>query len=612
MTIHQLVFGYDDGHRLLGGSCDLGASTLSRLLGATDAAPGSIRDRLVTGMPLPAEDLYALCFTWSAPDVQRPGAVWSHVLLIGYEELAAKDAPILLAGLARRPSAGSLETYNDPLRQSPSPRQSALQVNMGVLSRVLAVTGHEGGRGATTVKDLAEAERALLAIWQAQWPALRMSFSFATRDAVRATAVRGGIVAVRRLQGPQRLDAARPAPWADSAARDLLATGSRLRPFLSSFGPDEEPSIRSMAALAEIWDAVQSGNVDATRAIVETTHPIATQGTRLKCELFGKSSKLWRASEIDKLSGLLRATSDAWDPESLKLVSRFEAFLQKGGSPLIAEALQARPAGTAFQPLVDALTQRSDPRDLAAFVPSSPDILLEAVTRSDALAGRPETWTLLPAEVAIDVLHRRPLASSTLIAAISGGRAAQVVDAIGMAETLKTLAEDPSSLDPARTLLSSERWTRDLWTSVDSPAVVLLFAAVGYSPPAEVVVPALEARRGKPDEIWLRAAVSALVSPDTDASALLSAAFGPLHHAITSDRLPRELWAELDPVLPAGGDPAQRLRRHLLVVGRAAGWSGDEMAAALRDAGPFATEVLRDFEHKDGWYDKVLKMWAPW
>jgi len=35
------------------------------------------------------------------------------------------------------------------------------------------------------------------------------------------------------------------------------------------------------------------------------------------------------------------------------------------------------------------------------------------------------------------------------------------------------------------------------------------------------------------------------------------------------------------------------------------------VAAALRDAGPFTAEVLRDFEHKDGWYDKVLKMWGP-
>ena len=40
--IDQLVFGYDEGHRLLAGSRSLSPGSLTQLLGATDAPPGSV------------------------------------------------------------------------------------------------------------------------------------------------------------------------------------------------------------------------------------------------------------------------------------------------------------------------------------------------------------------------------------------------------------------------------------------------------------------------------------------------------------------------------------------------------------------------------------------
>ncbi len=110
----QLVFGYDEGHRLLGGSRELNPRTLATLLGATDASPGK-EGRLVTAMPLRSEGLYAICFTWRAPEVSRPGAVWSHVLLAPMEFIAQASDPYVLAEFARRPSPSSLKTYRSDL-----------------------------------------------------------------------------------------------------------------------------------------------------------------------------------------------------------------------------------------------------------------------------------------------------------------------------------------------------------------------------------------------------------------------------------------------------------------------------------------------------------------
>ena len=50
---HQLLFGYDDGHRLLAGSRELPAQTLLALLGASDAAMEAQSAPLLTGVALP-------------------------------------------------------------------------------------------------------------------------------------------------------------------------------------------------------------------------------------------------------------------------------------------------------------------------------------------------------------------------------------------------------------------------------------------------------------------------------------------------------------------------------------------------------------------------------
>ena len=113
--IDQLVFGYEEGHRLLGGSTEIPASALAILLGATDAPVESSRDRLVTGFPLDEIVRYALCFTWSAPESPRPGAVWSHVLLVNPQQFESPASIGLLRKLARRPEPCGLEHYNTHL-----------------------------------------------------------------------------------------------------------------------------------------------------------------------------------------------------------------------------------------------------------------------------------------------------------------------------------------------------------------------------------------------------------------------------------------------------------------------------------------------------------------
>src|ERR1041385_2763925 len=106
ISLHQCLFGYDDGHRLLAASTNLAAEALSQLLPLTDLAPGlnfaSLKSYW-TGIPIPSMKAYALIRTWPAPEMPRPGCVWSHVLLIAFADIPRFVTLRALAECTSRP-----------------------------------------------------------------------------------------------------------------------------------------------------------------------------------------------------------------------------------------------------------------------------------------------------------------------------------------------------------------------------------------------------------------------------------------------------------------------------------------------------------------------------
>ena len=65
----------------------------------------------LTGYPLQESGLYALARTWPAPEMPRPGCVWTHTLFIEFADLAVLDSPSQLEQLFRAPSVETSRTY---------------------------------------------------------------------------------------------------------------------------------------------------------------------------------------------------------------------------------------------------------------------------------------------------------------------------------------------------------------------------------------------------------------------------------------------------------------------------------------------------------------------
>ncbi len=281
--VHQALFGYDAGHRLLASSTPLDPATesaLSRLTDGTGATDVPGFDGHLAGYPLPG-GAYALSRTWTAPEIPRPGAVWTHVLLLDRRHLGASFAPAGLAAMLTRPGDdddGYARPLDFPEGQSKRPRplgDGAPDRWREALS-ALFESDKRAGSAWLTAQATADAEPALLALWQWLWPALRRSFAFsAGATGARRTADRPFdllvVPAVRQMTARADLG---PPPEGRSLSADLIADdlAGRLPPSFGDFCRfcGAETASRSAAAeLALAWrDAVTAAPGEDAAAVL--------------------------------------------------------------------------------------------------------------------------------------------------------------------------------------------------------------------------------------------------------------------------------------------------------------------------------------------------------
>ena len=278
IKIEQALFGYHAGHNLVAASVPLAPRVRQFLATITDSSgPENATGFEVafTGMPVPETDFYALFCTWPAPEMPRPGCVWSHVLLIELTDLARIPDLSQLRRLCARPASPlRISDYQTPLTfvgsvasmvgaEAPDPRRT---VN---LIRAL----YEHPTHGIVILDQAGApwELATFCVWSQQWPRLRREFAFSVgslgdrRQAGVPFDLQIAPLSSERLwrrielptlvlnyasSAPDWLTAS-PAPWIDSAAEDLKdGAQGVLRQFLFNFGSDTEKPRAAFAKLA--------------------------------------------------------------------------------------------------------------------------------------------------------------------------------------------------------------------------------------------------------------------------------------------------------------------------------------------------------------------------
>ena len=314
--IDQALFGYADGHRQIASSFRLPPKDLYLLSSASDLASGARlgeKDSYLTGLPLPESRRYALFRTWAAPEMPRPGCVWSHTLLLDSRAIASLAAFSELLALFRRPIGRETLQYGEPLDLISS--RSAKPAAVRLISPV--IEGYYAGRQVTLSSDEldpAEIERALLAVWSQQWPRLRTSFSFCTaslneRRGSESSAYDVQVAPFGDLPWSDRQS------WVSFAAADAAEnTVTPLRRFLWRYGRDLVNSRRHYKMMVELFAlSTASDEIPAGAAsTVFDSLPDPSEGAVLKRDILGIGSSSPRLTAAISAVDLLRLlTSDA-------------------------------------------------------------------------------------------------------------------------------------------------------------------------------------------------------------------------------------------------------------------------------------------------------------
>jgi len=192
IIVHQALHGYRHGHRLLSASTKLDADSDAQLLAMTDlltSDPFVIGESYLSGYPVKSCNMYVISRTWLAEGI-RPGAVWTHSLLLDYSCLSAIDDLMILLALFRKPTfVDDLEFYSKPMIVK-SVRGQVVDPHASVLiddPRVPRVLHHLYGpaalkRFAVPASRPVSDEALAVALWRQMWPGMRRDFAFFTKS----------------------------------------------------------------------------------------------------------------------------------------------------------------------------------------------------------------------------------------------------------------------------------------------------------------------------------------------------------------------------------------------------------------------------------------------
>ncbi len=426
-VIQQTLHGYSDGHRLITSSCRLPRDAESLMLILSDLSGpggGDQFDPYLTGYPLESAGRYALACTWPAPEMKRPGCVWTHTLLLGEELLAEMNNPEEFLKLFNRPNASSgfgdyvggmrvPELFGARDRRTGPVDDWTIWLGPHLLQ---ALYGLAAPFTVLAVPRYAAAEMPILSAWRLQWPTLRARFTFC-----------GGARAVRTVEGapmdlqaaldrdvrrldrgaePPALVSAGPAPverfeeWFDVAAAAWSAPDvHNLVGFFNRLGhelPGDHGLFRPVATVFATLSHSPNALTVARELVsyVAKEFPAATAGAEFKRVVLGPNS-VTNLPEIAVLQAFAETEQyAAFEPDSLKIRSRAATLW---GMREVAWALMSRLLAGLNTPLsemvLNGLIDGMPTDALATALDTGGEVLEGFVRRNPSLASSWLYWS---------------------------------------------------------------------------------------------------------------------------------------------------------------------------------------------------------------------------
>lgn len=640
ITLHQALHGYKDGHRALATSTELAAQDAKTLLVLSDVSGSGSRleaSGYITGYPLPNAGYYALARTWPAPEMSRPGCVWTHTLFIDFADLATIGDPIHLLEYFKRPEAPTFVTYNKTITFDEGSQLPPISDKIVSISKTLMAALYEFPSKPiiSFESNSGPSEEAVLAIWGQQWPRLRRSFRFctlassdrSTKEAVFDLQLLPPSMPSVKSQFTNAVEAraSQPDPdWLSFAVDELInMKPDGLRQFLFQAGSDLQNGRSSFANLCRIFGLLEvasddQNNVETALQLIpdpsDATNARALKGmvTRRLFAHRGTLSKKVLSYIVEHL-------------EFLDLGSATEEYTSFGRKLLRSQPklfLKMRESGEqGYQIFRETLTSATV-KDILAVVKKTPPILPHVLTFRPTLLCEPDIWSGLHAEDTdvLDCLGQLENPRDALCAAI-------VSERLDLSEALLQHAEPIEIISVLHHVyVNGAAGTQSLsdWIGVvGSPEVIGKFLSsqkvidyhfllvVSQSYAADDIpsrakrdpwLSAIEAREGeldRDDEIHFHAYILTRALGDVSKNAAELALFGfdLTDHATATGRLSYHSWHQLERRLPRpplwqDWDRCYRLRKGLAEKSLNEDWPLDIFINLAKDDKVFATLVV--------------------
>jgi hypothetical protein len=184
ITIQQTLHGYSEGHRFIIGSTKLAQQDARVMLVLSDSSGSGAKipsAGYLTGYPLTGPGKYVLARTWSAPEMSRPGCVWTHSLLMDFADLGRLSSAGDLVRHLRRPSGSAYSSYSAPLDITISPcADQIVHLDSDRVAQWLEAIYRKPRSKVVALRDSIQDDEFVLALWMQQWPRLRRAFRFCT------------------------------------------------------------------------------------------------------------------------------------------------------------------------------------------------------------------------------------------------------------------------------------------------------------------------------------------------------------------------------------------------------------------------------------------------
>lgn len=328
LAVHQSLHGYSEGHREIASSAQMTSRDARTVLTMSDlaSAGGSVSDAgYLTGYPLSELEHYAIARTWLAPEMSRPGCVWTHTLFFAFADLQSLTNRHDIMATFRRPTPATFADYSKLLTLQPTEAQPlSLSNSASAWTRQLLSALYEYPKDkivATTPTDF-DPVPIVLAIWLQQWAQMRRTFFFCTATNSDRTTDRFWF----DLQLLPNLDrglrarfpdakflsdiSATPDRWVDHAMQDLLEPDrGLLRTFLHSVTVKIPSGRTAFAPLTQLHQLLveipmRPEAVDEAILLLEPSRTVSTPEARSL--VLDHAAPLAETLSVDALSFLVR------------------------------------------------------------------------------------------------------------------------------------------------------------------------------------------------------------------------------------------------------------------------------------------------------------------